>query len=393
MLLALFSSINSYAQQIYTSEDAKRTVENFMRQIEDVVNGGRSNLDSRQTIAMKSVLNLLDIQGTDTTNYWTGPKCMSDDIGNECKITFNKYFQTKLGIYIQSGIVTSYRLFDVKVKDSTKQVGLEVNNKQKDVAASYLVETEQQINGNRKNNFIFLVDVDKNKIKSVNLKNCISPIQNVQTSQEAVINAEINYTNGNDNQAFNDLVQAVELNPNDYKASYRLGMMYYWGKGCQKSYTKAFELFQRAAELGYADAQYMVGWCYQHGEENDDSKAYLEICMNTFKAISWYEKAANQGHANACFHLGYIYRHGHKCDNIFNLNKPYVIEVDYNLAFKYFMVAAKKGISNAQQEVGACYEFGFGVSENLSSAIEWYKKAAKQDNYFAKEALKRLGIN
>ena len=44
----------------------------------------------------------------------------------------------------------------------------------------------------------------------------------------------------------------------------------------------------------------------------------------------------------------------------------------------------------AQERLGHCYEQGLGVDVDLKEAIQWYEKAAKQDNEDAKEALKRL---
>ena len=37
-------------------------------------------------------------------------------------------------------------------------------------------------------------------------------------------------------------------------------------------------------------------------------------------------------------------------------------------------------------------ENGLGVAKNLNEAIDWYRKAAAQDNAKAIEALKRLGV-
>ena len=44
------------------------------------------------------------------------------------------------------------------------------------------------------------------------------------------------------------------------------GIMYYRGKGVEKDYKKAEELFLKAAELGGAAAQYTLGYMYHVGQ-------------------------------------------------------------------------------------------------------------------------------
>jgi TPR repeat protein len=38
------------------------------------------------------------------------------------------------------------------------------------------------------------------------------------------------------------------------------------------------------------------------------------------------------------------------------------------------------------------YRKGYGVGKNDEEAVKWYKKAAKQGNEYAKNNLKKLGI-
>jgi len=44
-----------------------------------------------------------------------------------------------------------------------------------------------------------------------------------------------------------------------------------------------------------------------------------------------------------------------------------------------FRKAAARGDAEAQCELGVCYEYGFGVQEDLKQAVVWYRKAAEQD--------------
>ena len=52
-------------------------------------------------------------------------------------------------------------------------------------------------------------------------------------------------------------------------------------------------------------------------------------------------------------------------------------------AVKYYKLAAKKGHSKAQVNLGYCYKQGEGVEKSISEAIKWYKKAAESGNIYA----------
>ncbi|MFI3174484.1 MAG: tetratricopeptide repeat protein [Bacillota bacterium] len=62
---------------------------------------------------------------------------------------------------------------------------------------------------------------------------------------------------------------------------YKQGMEYFY-----KDESKAFECFKNAAELGYPEAQYQLGRCYE--KKTAGNQSYNE-------AFKWFEKAANQG--------------------------------------------------------------------------------------------------
>lgn len=69
---------------------------------------------------------------------------------------------------------------------------------------------------------------------------------------------------------------------------------YYYEKGKELSkngeYDKAFEYYQKAAEKGYAQAQFTLGVCYFNGDD---------VEKDLSEAVKWYRKAADQGHAEA----------------------------------------------------------------------------------------------
>jgi len=58
------------------------------------------------------------------------------------------------------------------------------------------------------------------------------------------------------------------------------------GDGVGKSHNKALYWFRKAAEQGYAKAQYNLGLCYKNG---------WGVRKNITEAKKWFRKAAEQG--------------------------------------------------------------------------------------------------
>ena len=59
--------------------------------------------------------------------------------------------------------------------------------------------------------------------------------------------------------------------------------------------------YTKAAEQGYASAQYNLGVMYANGEG---------VLENDKTAVKWYTKAAEQGYADAQYNLGVMYDNG-----------------------------------------------------------------------------------
>lgn len=118
------------------------------------------------------------------------------------------------------------------------------------------------------------------------------------------------------------------------KAHYKLGIMYYQGKGVKEDKKEAFTWFRKSAEQGYANAQFSVGVMYYKG---------VGVEQDRKEAAKWLRKAAEQGEAKAQFDLGLMYTNGE------------------------------------------------GVKENRGEAVEWFRKAAKQGHVNARKILKSWG--
>ena len=95
------------------------------------------------------------------------------------------------------------------------------------------------------------------------------------------------------------------------------------------------------------------------------------------KAEQW-RKAAEQGDAEAQYELGHCYHYG------------YGVTEDKAEAVKWWRKAAEQGNSEAQFCLGRCYDYGEGVAQDKAEAVKWYRKAAEQGHEKAKAALKKL---
>lgn len=173
------------------------------------------------------------------------------------------------------------------------------------------------------------------------------------------------------------LYEAVEENkPN---AMRELAWYYYQGDGVIKNYPKAFELYQRAADVndkvtdkqrqqeidavfgmakdGFAPAQRHLGDAYLSGKgvEQDSQKAY-----------EWFLKAAQQGDDKAQFRVAEMLHNGEAGTK------------DISEAVQWFLKSAEQGMAESQYALGVCYANGEGVEDNYAEAERWLLKAARQ---------------
>ena len=153
------------------------------------------------------------------------------------------------------------------------------------------------------------------------------------------------------------------------RAQYNLGHCYEYGKGVEKNEIETVKWYRKAAEQGYAVAQNGFGFCYDNG---------TGVEKNEVEAVKWYRKAAEQGYADAQYCLG-------GCYFIENGVKKNEVE-----AVKWFRKAAEQGNADAQYGLGICYYNGYGIYRDKKTAREWFRKAAGQG---LEEAIEFLNQN
>lgn len=161
------------------------------------------------------------------------------------------------------------------------------------------------------------------------------------------------------------------------QALYRLARCYKQARGKNKDAKKAFEMLKALAEIDcskielYEEAEFtadvnitLANWYYRGiGTEK-----------NPEKAIATWKEYAEKGDETASYNLGVVY-----------LEKR-----DYGKAFDYTQKAAELGNAAAINNLGWCYEKGYGTKKDVSKAVKYYREAAKYGNKIAKNNLKRL---
>lgn len=138
-----------------------------------------------------------------------------------------------------------------------------------------------------------------------------------------------------------------------------LGLCYLNGYGVEKDLERALQYLSEAAEQGVARGQHLLAWMYENGEG---------VKKNKVKAAELYRLAAEQGWARAQNHLGLMYENGEG------------VVQDDSQAVEWYRKAAEQGDVYGQTNLGIMYRDGTGVAQNYNEAMKWFLKAAAQDD-------------
>jgi len=215
-----------------------------------------------------------------------------------------------------------------------------------------------------------------------------------------------------------------------------LGEMYFNGIGVEKNTEIAFQWVERAANQNYADAQYLLGKLYEeglgiqadpkkakslilkaaHGGSAGAQLAVAFINHNLLETEKWLNKAANQEHSIAEYLLGQLYADVTDFENHDfmqgvalihrSASKAYpkaiewfkqqekkgvpeaqhdigrmfysgeMVDADYQKAYHWFNLSSNQGLPQAQYMIGLMHYNGLGVPKDMAEAAVWYEKAA-----------------
>ena len=166
----------------------------------------------------------------------------------------------------------------------------------------------------------------------------------------------------NEIEAFKCWTKAAELG--DAEAQYIVGLDYLVGVGVQQDLKAAHSWFLKSALQGNKNAQYRVGSMFE------------EVLMNNDEAFKWYYKASQQGHRDAQFNLAHCYAKGKG------------VKKDVNQAFIWYKKSAEQGEPFAMMALANCYYEGLGVSKDKNKAIELYKQVVALNDADASDLAK-----
>ena len=140
-------------------------------------------------------------------------------------------------------------------------------------------------------------------------------------------------------------------------AQFNLGLAYELGRGVPADERQAFKHYLMAAEQGFAAAQFNVGNMYSAGRG---------VGQDLFEANLWYKQAGEKGVVEAQFNLGLAYEAGRG------------VKKDEMQAARWYKQAADHGFARAQYNLGLLLEDGRGVTKNETAAAIFYRAAAEQ---------------
>jgi len=160
------------------------------------------------------------------------------------------------------------------------------------------------------------------------------------------------------------------------------GMNALTGTGPSRNDVQALDYFHRAADLGSAPAQVVLGYFYETG---------TIAAANPSQAAEWYRKAAAQNDSIAEWRLGQLILDGslplrdpNEAGQLLGksagqgnafaelaLGQLKLERGDYASAAAWFEKAANQGLPQAQQQLGLLLKQGKGVNEDKRKAYVW----------------------
>ena len=102
------------------------------------------------------------------------------------------------------------------------------------------------------------------------------------------------------------------------------------------------------------------------GDVEDCRNAEALLKADPARVVSACRRLADQGDALAQFSLGFMYDRG------------YGVQQDYTEAMRWYRKAADQGLAAAQFSTGFMYNRGYGAQRDYDEAMRWFRRAADQ---------------
>ncbi len=121
---------------------------------------------------------------------------------------------------------------------------------------------------------------------------------------------------------------------------------------------------------------------WRNADKSPHADELYEAKKRWRETVRLYQQAAESGDIDAQYRLGNFYFSEATTYGIDELRPHYFSE-----ALRWLRMAADRGDPDAQCNLGDMYEYGWGVARNNSSAVKWWRKAARQGNVAAMRRL------
>jgi hypothetical protein len=142
--------------------------------------------------------------------------------------------------------------------------------------------------------------------------------------------------------------------------------------GPESTFQQITNLLCARSRSGNVSAQGLWGWVVLiHGHSAESVQTGLELVRNS----------GSNGYVPAMLNLGFLLEGG-----------VYVPQ-DYKEALYWFSEAAARTNSDGLLQVGGCYHYGLGATQNLALAADYYRRASDLTNYIAMKSLGYLYMN
>lgn len=166
-------------------------------------------------------------------------------------------------------------------------------------------------------------------------------------------------------KAYDFYLMACNLGTID--ACHAIGWFFENGKGVKKNKEKSKTYYKKVCDANDHRGCYPLGSIYFEEEK-----------LN--KAFNVFEKACNLGHYNSCQNVAWMYKKGKG------------VKVNFLKSAEYYKIACNKNIANSCVGLAGLYSNGRGVKKDLTMSFKFFQKACnlghKNSCYYAIEVRK-----
>ena len=153
----------------------------------------------------------------------------------------------------------------------------------------------------------------------------------------------------------------------DVGGSFALALAYLQARGVPRDRDAARALLEKAAAQNHMGALYNLGLM-----------AAEETPPDFTKAAAYFQRASDLGAADASYALAILYKEGHG------------VPADGAQSVRLLRIAAGEHILAAEVDLGIAYFNGEGVEKNASLAASYFRRAANANNPIAANRLARI---